>query len=82
MDAFWSGVISAVPSLGIYSGFAYVLILLLRRESNSEERHARELDRVRKMHDEELEELRKDIARERTARRQAEQELEDHREHR
>lgn len=75
MDAFLTTALSVLPSLGIYSGFAYVLILLLRREANSESRHAAEIARIRKAHDEELEELRADVARERAARRRAEEDL-------
>ncbi len=75
MDVFLQALLGALPSLGIYSGFAWVLILLLRREATAEERHAKELDRLRKAHDDELEELRQDVDRERAARRQAEAEL-------
>lgn len=75
MDVFWQSLLGALPSLGIYSGFAWVLILLLRREATSESRHARELDRLRKAHDEELEELHRDVERERKARRAVEDEF-------
>lgn len=75
MDVVVSSLLGALPSIGIYGGFAWVLILLLRREATAEERHARELDRVRKAHDDELDELHRDIERERTRRRAAEDEL-------
>lgn len=74
MDTFLTAALSALPSLGIYAGFGWVLLLLLRREGSAEERHAKELDRLRKAHDEELEELRTDVRNERAARRVAEQE--------
>lgn len=74
MDVFLQALLGALPSLGIYSGFAWVLILLLKREGSAEERHARELDRLRKAHDEELEEVHRDVERERAARRKAEDE--------
>lgn len=77
MDAFLTAALQALPSLGIYAGFGWVLLLLLRREGTSESRHAAEIDRIRKAHDEELEERQQDIDRERTARRRAEKELDE-----
>lgn len=82
MDVFLQAMLGSLPSLGIYGGFAWVLILLLRREGSAEERHARELDRLRKAHDDERAELQRDVDREREARRRAEDELRAHlREH-
>lgn len=75
MDVFWQALLGALPSLGIYSGFAWVLVLLLRREGTAEERWARELDRLRKAHDDEMAEVHRDVERERAARRTAEDEL-------
>lgn len=79
MDVFLQTMLGSLPQLGIYGGFAWVLILLLRREGSAEERHARELDRLRKAHDDERAELHRDIDREREARRRAEDELRAHR---
>lgn len=79
MDVFLQALLGSLPTLGIYSGFGWVLILLLRREATAEERWARELDRLRKAHDEELEELRRDVERERQARRAAEDTLDSYR---
>lgn len=74
MDVVVQALLGALPSLGIYGGFGWVLVLLLRREATAEERHARELDRVNRAHDAELAERDKDIERERAARRAAEDE--------
>lgn len=75
MDVWLQSALGVLPSLGIYGGFGWVLVLLIKREGTSEERHARELDRLRKAHDEELDEKNRDIERERSARRSAEDEL-------
>lgn len=75
MDVFLQALLGALPSLGIYGGFAWVLVLLLRREGTAEERHARELDRMRLAHAAELNQKDQDIERERQARRQVEDEL-------
>jgi hypothetical protein len=77
VDVFFTAALNALPSLGIYAGFGYVLILLLRREATSETRHAAEIARIRQAHDDELEELRADVDRERAARRRAQQELDE-----
>lgn len=74
MDIVVQSLLGALPSLGIYGGFAWVLVLLLRREGSAEERHGRELDRQQAAHDAELAELREDIRREREARRAVEDE--------
>lgn len=82
MDVFFQAMLGALPQIGIYGGFAWVLLLLLRREGSADERHARELDRLRKAHDDELAELHRDVERERERRRRAEDELWSHlREH-
>lgn len=78
MDVTFQALLGVLPSLGIYTGFGWVLLLLLRREGTAEERHARELDRLRKAHDDELSEKNRDIERERAARRAAEDELRAH----
>jgi hypothetical protein len=78
VDVIVQSLLGALPSLGIYGGFAWVLVLLLRREATSEERHARELDRLNKAHDDELAEKNRDIERERERRRAAEEELAAH----
>lgn len=75
MDVFFQAMLGALPQIGIYGGFAWVLILLLRREGSADGRHARELDRLRKAHDDELAELHRDVERERDRRRRAEDEL-------
>lgn len=75
MDVVLQSLLGALPSLGIYTGFGWVLILLLRREGTAEERHARELDRLNKAHDDELAELHRDVDRERAARRAVEDQL-------
>lgn len=74
MDVLTQSLLAALPSLGIYGGFGWVLVLLLRREGSAEERHARELDRLRKAHDDELAERDQDVKRERDARRAVEEE--------
>lgn len=79
MDVVLQALLGALPSLGIYGGFAWVLILLLRREGTAEERHARELDRLNRAHDAELAERDQDVKREREARREIENELREYR---
>lgn len=75
MDAVLTALGQKVPELGVTGALVFVLVLLLRRESSTEDRHAAELARVNAAHDAELKELQADIDRERTARRAAEDEL-------
>lgn len=75
MDAVLVALGQKVPELGVTGALVFVLVLLLRREAATEERHAAELKRIAAAHDAELEELRKDVERERAARRQAEDDL-------
>lgn len=74
MDAVLVALGQKIPELGVTGALVFVLVLLLRREAATEERHAAELKRVNAAHDAELEELRTDVERERAARRRAEDE--------
>lgn len=61
MDAVLTAVLqSSGPLAGGVSAVA-IIVLLLRRESATEERHTAELTRLRAAHDDELGELRADI---------------------
>lgn len=57
MDAVLVAVAQSAPQLGVGSLLIAVIVLLMRRESSAEERHAAELDRVNLDHDEEIAEL-------------------------
>lgn len=61
MDAVLTAVTQSLPQLGIGGIVVWVLLLLLRRESSTEERHSAEIARINKAHDEELAELREDV---------------------
>lgn len=61
MDAVLTAVTQSLPELGIGGIVVWVLLLLLRRESSTEERHAAEIARINRAHDEELAELREDV---------------------
>jgi hypothetical protein len=74
LDAVLTALGQKVPELGVTGALVFVLVLLLRRESSTEDRHAAELKRINEHHDAELEELRTDVSRERVARRAAEDE--------
>lgn len=75
MDALLLALGQKIPELGVTGALVFVLVLLLRRESTTEERHAAELKRIAEAHDAEAAERQVDIDRERTARRKAEDEL-------
>lgn len=75
MDAVLVALGQKIPELGVTGALVFVLVLLLRRESATEDRHAAELRRITAAHDAELEERLIDIERERAARRAAEDEL-------
>lgn len=75
MDAVLVALGQKVPELGVTGALVFVLVLLLRRESSTEERHAAELSRINASHDAEIKELQIDIDRERIARRAAEDEI-------
>lgn len=77
MDAVLTAALQSLPPLGIMGGLGWLVVVLFRRESSTEERHTAELNRVNAAHDAELAELRADITRERIARREAQQELDD-----
>ncbi|GAA2774146.1 hypothetical protein [Saccharopolyspora taberi] len=62
MDAVLTAALQSAPQLGIGGVAVWLVVLLLRRESSSEERHTVELKRVNDAHDAELSELRADIA--------------------
>lgn len=62
MDAVLTAALQSAPQLGIGGVAVWLVVLLLRRESSSEERHTAELKRVNDAHDAELAELRADIA--------------------
>lgn len=75
MDAVLVALGQKIPELGVTGALVFVLVLLLRRESSTEERHTAELARVNAAHDAELKELQTDLERERGARRAVEDEL-------
>ena len=62
MDAVFTAALQSAPQLGIGGIAAWIVVLLLKRESSSEDRHTIELRRVNDAHDAELAELRADIA--------------------
>lgn len=62
MDAFLGSILTSIPQLGVGGGLAVVLVLLLRREAQANNRHASELARINSSHDQELAELRVEIA--------------------
>lgn len=62
MDAFLGSILSSIPQLGVGGGLAVVVVLLLRREAQANARHAAELHRITTSHDEELAELKTEIA--------------------
>ena len=62
MDAVLTAALQSAPQLGIGGVAVWLVVLLLKRESSSEERHTAELKRVNDAHDAELSELRADIA--------------------
>lgn len=72
MDAILQAVLSAAPQLGTASGLVIVLVLLVRREVQSSERHLAELARQAKAHDDETAELLAENTRLRAARDAAE----------
>lgn len=61
MDSVISALIGAAPQLGGAGVLVLVLGLLIRREAQTNERHASELARVNGAHDSELQELRVEI---------------------
>lgn len=91
MDVVLTAVIQSLPQVGIGSGLIVVLVLLLRRESSTEQRHTAELARINTAHDAELSEMRaemtelrnsvrklnSDLDTERSRRREIEDELAD-----
>ncbi|HEV2778538.1 MAG TPA: hypothetical protein VGX25_03985 [Actinophytocola sp.] len=77
MDAVLTAALQSLPSLGVMGGVGFVLLLLLRREASTEERHTAELKRITAAHDAELAELKADLADERRLRRELEAENRD-----
>lgn len=75
MDAILTAVLGATPQLGGASVLVVVLVILVRRETQTTERHSAELNRVNLAHDAELAEIRAEVLRLRTSRDSAEQEL-------
>lgn len=61
MDAVLTALGQSLPQLGIGSGILFVLVLLVRRESSTEQRHTAELTRINSAHDAELAEVRADV---------------------
>jgi hypothetical protein len=68
VDAWVLAIGQSLPQMGAFGLFVTIILLLLRRESATEVRHASEMQRQAKIHDEELaelinknKELRKDI---------------------
>lgn len=61
MDAFLGSVLASLPQLGVGGGLAVVVVLLLRREAQTNARHTAELARISTSHDEEFAELRAEI---------------------
>ncbi|CAL9607874.1 hypothetical protein SUDANB95_05528 [Actinosynnema sp. ALI-1.44] len=62
MDAVLTAVLQNVPQMGLGGVAVMFIVLLMRREASAEERHQAELNRITKAHDDELAELRADIA--------------------
>lgn len=73
MDAILPALFSAAPQLGVAGVLLFVLGLVMRRESadrtdyraaleSAAKRHTEEVDRMRKGHDEEIAELKADLA--------------------
>lgn len=75
MDAVISALATAAPQLGGLGGIMLLLGLLIRREMQTTERHGIELDRLSRIHDEELAELRAELRAVRGQRDSAEERL-------
>jgi Skp family chaperone for outer membrane proteins len=61
LDVVLTAVVQSLPQVGVASGLIVFVVLLLRRESSTEERHGAELRRINEAHDAELTEMRADI---------------------
>jgi uncharacterized protein YlxW (UPF0749 family) len=61
LDAVLTAFVQSLPQMGIGGLILFVLVLLLRRESSTEERHSAEMTRVTAAHDAELTEMRADV---------------------
>lgn len=72
LDAILSAAGGSLPQLGGVVVFVYIVILLLRREAQSDARHTTELTRLSTTHDAELAELRTENTRLREQRDAAE----------
>jgi Skp family chaperone for outer membrane proteins len=70
-----TAVVQSLPQMGVASGLMVVVVLLLRRESATEQRHAAELRRINEAHDAELTEMRADIKELREAQNQLNRDL-------
>lgn len=75
MDAVLTAVLGASPQLGGLVGMTVLVVLLIRREVQTSERHTTELERQGRIHDSEMAELRAENTRLREQRDQAEAQL-------
>lgn len=73
LDALTAALGGALPELGALTGFVFLVILLLRRETQLDSRHTGELTRISTLHDAEVAELRAENARLREQRDVAEE---------
>lgn len=63
MDAVLTAITQSLPQLGIGGALLFVLVLLVRREASTEERHTAQLARINAAHDAELAEMRAEMTR-------------------
>lgn len=62
VDAVLTAAFQSAPQLGAIGGFVWLVLLLLRRESSSEDRHAAEMARIKAHHEADLKRVKDDLA--------------------
>jgi hypothetical protein len=75
VDAILTAVFQASPQLGGLTGLVALVVLLIRREAQTTDRHGTELDRMARIHDAERAELLEENTRIRKQRDEAETRL-------
>lgn len=69
---FAQGILGALPELGSLGGMTVLVLILLRWQGQTATRHGEELDRMARLHDEDVQDLREENARLREQRDAAE----------
>lgn len=62
MDAVLTAIVQTAPQLGLSGVLVTVIVILVKRETTAESRHTAEVDRITRVHDAELAELRTELA--------------------